>query len=57
MGVAAAVAAQMSVVAVPNNVTRHFDLSNAHLVLDSLADLSLARVRELVVAKETSVGG
>ena len=56
VGVSAAVSAQMSVVAVPNNVTRHFDLSNAHLVLESLADLSLARARELVLANETSIG-
>jgi HAD superfamily hydrolase (TIGR01509 family) len=38
-GVAAAKAARIFVVAIPNDVTRHFGLEEADLVLDSLADL------------------
>jgi HAD superfamily hydrolase (TIGR01509 family) len=43
-GVAAAYAAGLRVVAVPNDVTRTMDLSLADLVLDSLADRTLASV-------------
>jgi beta-phosphoglucomutase-like phosphatase (HAD superfamily) len=39
-GVAAARAAGIYVVAVPNDVTRDFGLDDADLVLDSLADLA-----------------
>jgi HAD superfamily hydrolase (TIGR01509 family) len=40
-GIASACAAGMAVVAIPNELTRRLDLAAAHLVVDSLADLSL----------------
>jgi len=47
-GVTAANAAGMRSVAVPNRLTRYLDLSHAHLVVDSMAELDLARLTTLV---------
>ena len=49
-GVAAANAAGMRSVAVPNRLTRWLDLSHADLVVDSLAELDLARLTALVAS-------
>lgn len=49
-GVTAANAAGMRSVAVPNRLTRWLDLSHAHLVVDSLAEVDLARLTTLVGA-------
>jgi HAD superfamily hydrolase (TIGR01509 family) len=47
-GATAAKAAGMAVVAVPSRITIHNDLSHADLVVGSVADLTLARLAELV---------
>ena len=47
-GVVGAKRAGMFVVAVPNEITKHSDLSAADLRLDSMEDLSLDRLREIV---------
>lgn len=47
-GATAAKAAGMAVVAVPSRITIHNDLSHADLVVASVADLTLARLAELV---------
>jgi HAD superfamily hydrolase (TIGR01509 family) len=47
-GVTAAKAAGLWCVAVPHDLTRNSDLSAADLVVDSLAEVSLARLRDLV---------
>ena len=52
-GVTAANAAGMRSVAVPNRLTRWLDLSHADLVVDSLAELDLARLQALVLAGPT----
>lgn len=49
-GVAAAAAAGLRVVAVPNEITRHSDLSGADLVLDSLAGVDLEGMLRRVTA-------
>ena len=46
-GVTAANAAGMRSVAVPNRLTRYLDLGHAHLVVDSLAEIDLARLTAL----------
>lgn len=48
-GTTAAKAAGMAVVAVPSTITRHSDFSHADLVVGSLLDLDLDRLRALVV--------
>jgi putative hydrolase of the HAD superfamily len=47
-GATAAKAAGMAVVAVPSRITIHNDFAHADLVVDSLADLDLARLAALV---------
>lgn len=47
-GVTAAKAAGMRAVAVPSQITRFNDLSHADLVVDSVADLDLARLARLL---------
>ena len=47
-GVTAALAAGLAVVAVPSEITRHTDLSAAHVSVASIADLTLARLAELL---------
>jgi len=47
-GVAAAKAAGMACVAVPNRITRHTDLSAADLVVDSLADVTVSDLEATV---------
>lgn len=47
-GVTAANAAGMLAVAVPSQITRFNDLSHADLIVDSVADLDLARLAQLV---------
>ena len=47
-GIAAALSAGLMVVAVPSHITRHTDLSAAHLTVGSLADISLADLTALV---------
>ncbi|MGQ0433615.1 MAG: HAD family hydrolase [Microthrixaceae bacterium] len=49
-GATAAKAAGMTVVAVPSRITRFNDFSHADLVVDSLADLTVARLDALVPA-------
>ncbi len=51
-GATAAKAAGMRVVAVPSQITRFNDLSHADLVVDSLRDLSLELLADLVRAKD-----
>lgn len=46
-GIAAANAAGVFVVAVPNDVTRRLDLSNANTRADGLAGMTLSRLREI----------
>lgn len=46
-GVESAKRAGLSVIAVPNRITERFDLSKADLVVPSLADISLERVRDV----------
>ena len=50
-GVAAAKAAGLFTVAVPNPVTRHHRLDDADFVLDSLASMPLRKVREMAAAR------
>lgn len=50
-GVAAAAAAGLRVVAVPNEITRHSDLSGADLVLDSLEAVDLDEMLRRVTAR------
>jgi putative hydrolase of the HAD superfamily len=47
-GVTAALAAGLAVVVVPSEITRHTDLSAAHVSVASIADLTLARLAELL---------
>jgi beta-phosphoglucomutase-like phosphatase (HAD superfamily) len=47
-GVAAAAAAGMAVVAVPSRITRHNDLGQADLLVDSVERLTLADLGTLV---------
>ena len=47
-GVAAAKAAGMRAVGIPSRITVHNDFSQADLVVDSLEDLSAARLRSLI---------
>lgn len=47
-GVASAKAAGMTAVAVPSRITRFNDFTQADLVVDSVADLNLARLEDLV---------
>ena len=49
-GATAAKAAGMTVVAVPSRITRFNDFSHADLVVDSLADLTVARIDALIPA-------
>ena len=49
-GVAAAKRAGLRCVAIPNSITAHLDLSQADLVLNSLADLSMAELLERLTA-------
>jgi HAD superfamily hydrolase (TIGR01509 family) len=49
-GVAAATAAGLRVVAVPNRITQHTDLTEATVLLDSLAAHDLGEILELVAA-------
>lgn len=55
-GIAAAVAAGMNVVVVPNAITVHTDLSAAHLSVRSLAELSPAVLAELVAVSPLRTG-
>ncbi len=50
-GATAAKAAGMTVVAVPSRITRYNDFGHADLVVDSLVDLDLARLRGLVAGR------
>ena len=50
-GVTAANAAGMVSVAVPNQLTRYLDLSHAHLVVDSLADIGVSHLHRLMPAR------
>lgn len=50
-GIKAAKAAGLFTVAVPNSVTRNFDLSEADLMLDSLADASLEYIISMPTEK------
>lgn len=50
-GVTAANAAGLCSVAVPNRLTAFLDLTHAHLVVPSLADVDLAKLEALVVAR------
>ena len=50
-GVTAAKAAGMAVAAVPSRITIHNDLSHADVVVDSLLDLSLARLSALLAGE------
>jgi HAD superfamily hydrolase (TIGR01509 family) len=47
-GVTAAKAAGMAAVAVPSRITRHNDFAHADLVVDSLLDLDVATLRDLL---------
>lgn len=47
-GIAAAVAAGLTVVAIPSEITQHTDLSSAHHTVTSMADLSLATLAAFV---------
>ncbi|HEX2577574.1 MAG TPA: HAD-IA family hydrolase, partial [Aquihabitans sp.] len=49
-GIAAARAAGLRVVAVPSDITRHTDLSAAHLTVPTLEHLALAELADLVAA-------
>lgn len=50
-GVAAAVAAGLFTIAVPHGLTRHLDLSAAHHLVESLADLTLEEALALAQAR------
>ena len=50
-GVTAACAAGLNVVAVPNDITRHTDVSAAHRIVSSLEDLVVADLAQLVAAR------
>jgi HAD superfamily hydrolase (TIGR01509 family) len=50
-GIAAAVAAGLNVVAVPSEITRHTDLSAAHLTVASVEHLTLAELADLVASR------
>ena len=50
-GIAAALGAGLSVVAVPSEITRHTDLSAADATVGSLEDLDLALLRDVLAAR------
>jgi len=56
-GIAAALAAGLNVVAVPSAITRHTDLSAAHLTVSSLDHLTLVELCELVAGRVAADGG
>jgi len=55
-GIAAALAAGLNVVAVPSAITRHTDLSAAHLTVSSLDHLTLVELCELVAGRVAAAG-